>query len=103
MNAAVMQARNALSSLKDPTLFKEKNFIDGQWVDADGKGTINVDNPADSSVVGTVPNCGAEETKRAIEAARKAQHGWAKRAARSSTGPPSSSGLPRRPSGSMAT
>jgi succinate-semialdehyde dehydrogenase/glutarate-semialdehyde dehydrogenase len=79
MNAAVVQERStALSKLKDPSLFKDKNYIDGQWVDADGKGTINVDNPADSSVVGTVPNCGAEETKRAIEAARKAQHGWAK-------------------------
>ncbi|APV49938.1 succinate-semialdehyde dehydrogenase (NADP(+)) [Betaproteobacteria bacterium GR16-43] len=78
MNAAVIQARNALASLKDPSLFKDKCYIDGQWVGSDAKTTIDVDNPADGSVVGTVPNCGADETKRAIEAARKAQHGWAK-------------------------
>jgi len=78
MNAAVMQARSALSNLKDPSLFKDKNYIDGQWVGADNGTTIDVDNPADGSVVGTVPNCGAEETKKAIEAARKAGHGWAK-------------------------
>jgi len=78
MNAAVMQARSALSTLKDPSLFKDKNYIDGQWVGADSGTTIDVDNPADGSVVGTVPNCGAAETKRAIEAARVAQHSWAK-------------------------
>ncbi|MET1079786.1 MAG: NADP-dependent succinate-semialdehyde dehydrogenase [Pseudomonas sp.] len=73
-----MQARSALSTLKDPSLFKDKNYIDGQWVGADNGTTIDVDNPADGSVVGTVPNCGAAETKRAIEAARVAQHSWAK-------------------------
>src|SRR5262245_61219474 len=83
MNAAVVQERSsALSKLKDPSLFKDKNFIDGQWVDADNKSRIDVDNPADGSVVGTVPNCGAEETKRAIAAAERAQPAWAKLQAR---------------------
>jgi succinate-semialdehyde dehydrogenase/glutarate-semialdehyde dehydrogenase len=82
MNAAVLQARSALAKLKDPTLFKDRNYIDGQWVEADNKSRIDVDNPADGSIVGTVPNAGVDETQRAIAAAKNAQPAWAKLCAR---------------------
>ncbi|GGH28323.1 NAD-dependent succinate-semialdehyde dehydrogenase [Alsobacter metallidurans] len=55
---------------------REKNLIGGEWIDADSAGTIEVTNPATGEVIGTVPNCGAAETKRAIEAAQKAFEGW---------------------------
>ncbi len=48
------------------------NLIGGQWVPADDGSTIEVTNPADGTVIGTVPNCGASETRRAIEAADSA-------------------------------
>jgi succinate-semialdehyde dehydrogenase/glutarate-semialdehyde dehydrogenase len=50
----------------------QKLFIDGRWCDADTSETIDVTNPANGEVIGTVPNAGAVETKRAIEAAHRA-------------------------------
>ena len=55
--------------LTDNELFQQKNLIAGEWVDADSGLTIDVDNPSTLSVVGTVPNCGFDETTRAIAAA----------------------------------
>ena len=63
-------------NLKDPSLFRQQCYIDGAWADADDGGTIDVDNPADNSVVGTVPRMGAGETRRAIEAANDAYPDW---------------------------
>ena len=63
-------------NLKDPSLFRQRCYIDGAWADADDGGTIDVDNPADNSVIGTVPRMGAGETRRAIEAANDAYPGW---------------------------
>ena len=57
-------------------LMQQSNLIDGQWCDADSKATINVTNPATGSVLGTVPNSGAQETERAIQAARRAFDDW---------------------------
>ena len=39
--------------LKDKSLLKEKCYIDGKWVG--GSATIDVTNPVDESVIGTVP------------------------------------------------
>ena len=63
-------------NLKDPSLFRQRCYIDGAWADADDGGTIDVDNPADNSVIGTVPRMGAGETRRAIEAANDAYPDW---------------------------
>ena len=63
-------------NLKDPSLFRQQCYIDGAWVDADDGDTIEVDNPADNSVVGTIPKMGAAETRRAIEAANDAYPDW---------------------------
>ncbi len=62
--------------LKDQNLSRHQCFIDGAWCDADGKKTIDVINPATGEKIGTVPNMGAAETRRAIEAAKKAGEGW---------------------------
>jgi succinate-semialdehyde dehydrogenase/glutarate-semialdehyde dehydrogenase len=66
-------------SLKDPNLFRQRAFIDGAWVDADSKRTVEVDNPATGAVIGTTPLMGAAETKRAIEAASAALPAWRKK------------------------
>jgi succinate-semialdehyde dehydrogenase/glutarate-semialdehyde dehydrogenase len=62
--------------LKDPTLFRQANYLDGKWVDADSGKVIAVKNPANGEVVGEVPNMGTAETRRAIEAANKAYPAW---------------------------
>src|SRR5687768_8389998 len=62
--------------LKDTSLFRQQCYIDGEWVDADSKTTIAVHNPADGQQIGTVPNMGAAETRRALEAANAAWPAW---------------------------
>ncbi len=68
--------------LKDPTLLRSQAFIGGQWQNADSGATFSVTNPADGSLIGTVPLMGAAETTRAIEAARVAQAAWRRKTAR---------------------
>src|ERR671925_1539984 len=55
--------------LKDPKLFRQQCYVNGEWVDALNRGTIPVTNPATGEQLGTVPRRGAEETRQAIEAA----------------------------------
>ena len=62
--------------LKDEKLFRQQCYIDGEWVGALNRGTIPVTNPASGEQLGTVPRMGAEETRRAIEAADKALPAW---------------------------
>ena len=57
-------------------LFKTEAYIDGQWLSADNKSTIEVTNPATGEVIGTVPNMGAKEATKAIEAAERALPTW---------------------------
>ena len=51
---------------------KQVNLIGGKWVEADSGAKIDVVNPANGKVLGSVPKCGQAETARAIEAAQKA-------------------------------
>ena len=62
--------------LRDKKLFRQHCYIDGEWVDASSRETIPVKNPATGETLGTVPKLGAEETRRAIEAADRALPGW---------------------------
>ena len=63
-------------TLKDPKLFRTQCYIDGAWCDAVGGRTFAVTNPANGAVLGTVPDLGAAETRRAIEAAERALPAW---------------------------
>ncbi|WP_342249148.1 NADP-dependent succinate-semialdehyde dehydrogenase [Sphingomonas sp. OTU376] len=65
-----------ISTLKDPALFREANYIDGEWIEVGDGRSIAVTNPSTGAVLGHVPSLGAEETKRAIAAAKKAQPAW---------------------------
>jgi succinate-semialdehyde dehydrogenase/glutarate-semialdehyde dehydrogenase len=63
-------------------LFRQQSYIAGRWADADGGTVVTVTDPADGSVIGTVPNCGTAETQRAIEAAAAALPAWRARTAK---------------------
>jgi succinate-semialdehyde dehydrogenase/glutarate-semialdehyde dehydrogenase len=69
-------AANGAPQLNDPRLFRQQAYIDGAWVDADSGETIEVTNPANDEVLGTVPKLGRDETRRAIEAADRAWPAW---------------------------
>ncbi len=62
--------------IKDPKLFRQHAYIDGQWVEADSRKGFAVNNPADDSALGSVPDMGSAETRRAIEAAERALPDW---------------------------
>ena len=68
--------------LNDPTLLQQLAYIDDQWVPADSGATLPVTNPATGALLGTVPNMGAAETRRAIAAAAAAMPAWAAKTAK---------------------
>ena len=67
--------------LKDPALFHQQCYIQGQWVDADQSATTQINNPATGAILGTVPALGRPETKRAIAAANNAWPEWREKTA----------------------
>lgn len=68
-------------TLKDPSLFRQQCFINGEWRDAINKEVIAVNNPATNEIIGTIPKMGANETREAIAAAEIAQKFWRKKTA----------------------
>src|SRR5438874_7263508 len=75
MNAPAQAGLPALP-LKDPKLFREQCYVDGQWVGADSRKTLAVIDPATGQALGTVPDLGGAETRRAIAAAERAWPAW---------------------------
>jgi succinate-semialdehyde dehydrogenase/glutarate-semialdehyde dehydrogenase len=62
--------------LNDPSLFNQQAYINGIWVDARNNDVIKVTNPADNTILGTIPNMGQIETSQAIDAANGALPEW---------------------------
>ena len=69
-------------ALKDTQLFRTQCFVDGEWCNADGGKTFAVHDPATGALIAEVPEMGAAETRRAIDAAHAAQPGWRKLSAK---------------------
>ncbi|MBK7813948.1 MAG: NAD-dependent succinate-semialdehyde dehydrogenase [Rhodocyclaceae bacterium] len=60
--------------LHNPDLLRQQAFIDGAWVA--GAATFAVTDPASGAVLAHVPELGADETRRAIDAANAAWPAW---------------------------
>jgi succinate-semialdehyde dehydrogenase/glutarate-semialdehyde dehydrogenase len=75
MNAPSRAGLPALP-LKDPKLLREQCYVNGAWTGAPGGKTFDVHDPATGGKIGTVPDLGAEETKKAIAAAEAAWPAW---------------------------
>jgi succinate-semialdehyde dehydrogenase / glutarate-semialdehyde dehydrogenase len=69
-------------SLNDSELFRQQAYIGGRWCEADNGTSFQVTNPATGEVLGQVPDMGAMETRRAIEAAKAAWPGWRRKTAK---------------------
>ena len=63
-------------TLTNPSLLRSQLYINGEWVDADNGETMPVFNPASKEKIIEIPNAGAAETRRAIEAADVAFQSW---------------------------
>ena len=62
--------------LNDPSLLRQQAYVNGHWCEADSGARTEIRNPATDEVIGSVPNMGRAETRRAIEAAQAAQPAW---------------------------
>jgi succinate-semialdehyde dehydrogenase / glutarate-semialdehyde dehydrogenase len=82
MQNTAMRPESAASELKDPRLFHEACYVDGQWIQAASGQIIAVDNPATCEIIGHVPKLGGAETRQAIEAANRAFPAWSKKTAK---------------------
>ncbi|WP_411823552.1 NAD-dependent succinate-semialdehyde dehydrogenase [Leptospira sp. 'Mane'] len=71
-----------MKSIQDKFLFQDRNYIFGNWEDADSKETITVINPSTFEILGTVPKSGKMETDRAIGAAKTTFPSWKKKPAK---------------------
>jgi succinate-semialdehyde dehydrogenase/glutarate-semialdehyde dehydrogenase len=63
-------------NLHDNTLFRQHGYVAGTWIEADNRAVSIITNPATGEALGQVPELGAVETRRAIEAAHAALPGW---------------------------
>ena len=62
--------------LEEPGLLRQQAYINGQWCEADNGARTEILKPATGEPIGSVPNLGRAETRRAIEAAQAAQPAW---------------------------
>ena len=62
--------------LNDPSLLRQQAYVNGHWCEADSGARTEILNPANGELIGSVPNMGRAETRRAIEAAQAAQPAW---------------------------
>lgn len=67
-------------TLKNMALLRDAALIGGTWVRSDED--ILVTNPADGDIIGRVPDLGADQARRAVEAADSALPGWRARSAK---------------------
>lgn len=82
VNSNPLSTSSLAQWLKDPNLWHQQAYINGDWREANNKAVITVTNPADNSVLGNVPNLGAAETREAIVAASVAWASWRNKTAK---------------------
>lgn len=68
--------------ISDQSLLKTDAYIDGRWVAADSGERQAVSNPATGETIAEIAKCGGAETRRAIEAAGRAQIDWREKTAK---------------------
>ncbi len=62
--------------IQRPELVRERAYINGVWTPADTGRTFGVFNPYDGAQIATVPDMGAADATRAVEAAHQAFLSW---------------------------
>ena len=71
-----MQTTDIRKLLKDPSLFKQEAYINGQWVKASNNALFNVSNPATHENIAQVANLAASDAEKAVHAADAAFPKW---------------------------
>ncbi|MGI9169105.1 MAG: NAD-dependent succinate-semialdehyde dehydrogenase [Caulobacteraceae bacterium] len=73
-------------NLADPSLLRDRAYVDGVWAPAASGATFAVTNPAGGAVLARVADCKAADARAAIEAASRAMPAWAARTAKERAG-----------------
>ncbi|KAL2823655.1 Aldehyde/histidinol dehydrogenase [Aspergillus cavernicola] len=63
---------HTIPPLKDKSLFIQKAYVNGEWVDAESGKTFEIHDPATGKLIGTCPEFNASDTEKAIQAAAEA-------------------------------
>ncbi|MDI6539630.1 NAD-dependent succinate-semialdehyde dehydrogenase [Pantoea ananatis] len=71
--------------LKDPALLRAQCLINGEWVQAQNRCVIEVNNPSTGNIIASVPAMSAQDTENAVAAAQTAFGSWSHLAARERT------------------
>lgn len=71
--------------LTEPTLLRERAFVDGAWVGARSGAAFEVCNPADSATIARVPDMDAGDARMAVNAAATALRAWRAKTAKERT------------------
>lgn len=65
-----------MSELQNNSLFQQNAFVDGTWIEAQDQHRIEVTNPANEELIGSIPNMGEAEAIQAVESSYKALQSW---------------------------
>ena len=65
-----------MSVLQNNSLFQQNAFIDGIWIEAQDQHRIEVTNPANEELIGSIPNMGQAEAIQAVESSHQALQSW---------------------------
>ncbi len=76
MSTVTQTASTQPVQLADPELLENRCLVGGEWIGAPSGDSITICNPATDEPIGTVPSMGAEDTRRAVEAADAAWDEW---------------------------
>jgi succinate-semialdehyde dehydrogenase / glutarate-semialdehyde dehydrogenase len=74
------------AALKRVDLCRSQAYINGTWIDAANQSTVVVTNPASGTLLGAVPNMGAEEAARAVAGAFEALPIWSAKSGKERAG-----------------
>ncbi len=74
--------RDVARELRDGGLFRQECLIDGEWHRAHDSRSLPTHDPATGFAIGTVPDMGVPDVRRAIDAAAQAQHSWSRTTAK---------------------
>ncbi|MFC2951546.1 NAD-dependent succinate-semialdehyde dehydrogenase [Marinicaulis aureus] len=64
--------------LSRPDLIRDKAYVNGQWIAADGGAVIDVDDPFTGEIIGHAPSLSEQQARSSIDAAERAFPAWAK-------------------------
>jgi succinate-semialdehyde dehydrogenase / glutarate-semialdehyde dehydrogenase len=65
--------RKVLIPLKDPSLWRQRCYVDGNWVLAGDGGTFEVNNPATGQRIGDVPRMSAPPSNAPLRQCRRGE------------------------------